>query len=103
MTGAAKGWKKRERKMAEMWIPENAGDAVEGMVQNDIHKINTKLGEADVVTVGDKAVIISAGLQDLKDLVGAEVRIVYQGEEKNPKTKRTYKAYDIYVPEDYQS
>ena len=68
------------------WIPEEEGDMVEGYV-GPVHIIKTSIGQAQSVIVGDKRVLISAGLNALLGLEGQYVRITYEGKEPS-KTRK---------------
>lgn len=72
--------------VGQNWIPENEGDSIEGYVGHP-QVIDTDFGPAQAVLVGDKRVLISAGLQALPQLERQYVRITYQGMEKSKKRK----------------
>ena len=72
--------------VGENWIPTEEGDVIEGFV-GAAHEITTSIGKAQAVIVGDKRVLISAGLAQLAGLEGAYVRITYQGKEKSKNRK----------------
>ena len=72
--------------VGENWIPQEEGDQIEGFV-GPAHEITTSIGKAQAVIVGDKRVLISAGLAQLAGLEGAYVRITYQGKEKSKNRK----------------
>ena len=65
-------------------------------------------GDADFVTLTDsetnkkRSLLISAGLSlfDWQGLEGCEVQIVSLGDMYNDRTKRTFRAYDLYVAEE---
>ena len=87
-------------KVGENWIPQEPGDQLEGYV-GDPYEIDTDFGKARAVTVGNKRVLISAGLQLLPQLAHQYVRITFQGMEKSKKRKgKEFKKFDIEVREE---
>lgn len=96
-------WKKVP-KFYDFVVFEEPGDVVEGTLIG-FRTIETEFGEGEVadLIVNDlgeiKSVFISAGMPNLKGLENMKVRIEYLGEQKNPRTKRKFKAFDVYVEE----
>ena len=72
--------------VGENWIPQEEGEQIEGYV-GPVHEITTSIGKAQATIVGDKRVLISAGLAQLIGLEGVYVRITYQGKEKSKNRK----------------
>ena len=72
--------------VGENWIPQEEGEQIEGYV-GPVHIIKTSIGQAQSVLVGDKRVLVSAGLQQLLSMEGAYIRITYQGKEPS-KTRK---------------
>lgn len=100
-------WKKVENTLPEKVMFDKVGDAAEGYVL-ETREITTKHGPVDVLIITDaenkkatRSVFLSAALAltNWEELMGAYVRIEYTGDEKNPKTGRTFKAYDVMVDE----
>lgn len=98
-------FKKMEIGYGEPLLMER-GDVFTGIV-GKISSGKTVHGEADFVTLADeetggkRSLLISSGLSlfDWENLRGQTVQLVCNGMVKNPKSKRTYKAYDLYVEE----
>lgn len=67
--------------------------------------INTKHGAADYVLINGKKLIVSAALTPLieNDLFGKLVRITYEGEKKNPRTRQLYKSFTIEVDDEVEA
>ena len=87
-------------KVGENWIPSEPGDQLEGYVGVP-YEIDTDYGKAKAVTVGNKRVLISAGLQLLAQLERQYVRITFVGMEKSKKRKgKEFKKFDIEVREE---
>ena len=83
------------------------GEVFTGLV-GKISTGRTVNGDADFVTLADsetnekRSLLISAGLSlfDWQGLAGREVQIVSLGEMYNDRTKRKFRAYDLYVAEE---
>ena len=87
-------------KVGENWIPSEPGDMIEGYVGIP-YEIDTDFGKAKAVTVGNKRVLISAGLQLLPQLERQYVRITFTGMEKSKKRKgKEFKKFDLEVREE---
>ena len=81
--------------VGQNWIPETEGDHVEGYVGHPV-TIETDYGAALAVLVGDKRVLISAGLQVLPSMEGKYVRITYTGMQKSKKRKgKEFRAFKV--------
>lgn len=100
----------RERKLTkvnrvnEFFIFENPGDKMAGVI-TDIRQIPTEFGEADVADIklenGEtRSIIISAGMPDLSQYISCYVEIIYTGEQRNPRTRRRFKGFEVFVDED---
>ena len=82
------------------------GEVFTGVV-GKISTGRTVNGDADFITLTDsetnekRSLLISAGLSlfDWAGMAGQEVQIVALGEKYNERTKRKYRAYDLYVAE----
>ena len=72
--------------VGENWIPQTEGEQIEGYV-GPVHVIKTSIGQAQACMVGDKRVLVSAGLQQLLGMERSYVRITYQGMEPS-KTRK---------------
>jgi len=87
---------------AEKVVFEKKGDDVVGQIER-IQTVITSYGELSILLLDvdgvQKSMAISSGLSfhPWDELVGKYVHIIYQGEEKNPKTGRLFKAFDVYV------
>lgn len=97
----------KEVEVGNFWAAKKTGDTIEGEILTNDKIINTTFGEmgyvellheetGEIVKVG-----ISGGLKMALDMVdiGKYIQIKYTGEQVNPKTKRTYKAYKVAVAE----
>ena len=105
----------KERKMVkantfERWgeIAEfvNKGDTAEGVLHN-IREIKTEYGQTSILDLkadnGVKiSVFLSSALQRYEwgDYIGRYINIEYIGDRKNPKTKRTFKNFDVSISEE---
>ena len=96
-------WKKKEsRQFAPAFIFKDAGDAVEGQLVQ-ITEGETSLGTATFALFDDgkeqHSIIITSALSYLvtPEDIGKEMRIVFTGEVKNPKSGRYYKAFDVFT------
>ena len=96
--------RKIERKF---WIAENEGDTIEGTIIVTGGTVETDFGPMETITLkapdGEKyRVGLATSLLGLMSEVklGDYIKIVYLGEKVNPKNKRRFKAYDLYVSED---
>ena len=82
------------------------GEVFTGVV-GKISTGRTVNGDADFITLTDsetnekRSLLISAGLSlfDWAGMAGQEVQIVALGEKYNERTKRKYRAYDLYIAE----
>ncbi|HID31563.1 MAG TPA: hypothetical protein EYP19_16390 [Desulfobacterales bacterium] len=94
---------KKVSRMNEFFIFNESGDQIEGVLQG-IRTINTEFGSCEVADIAlengeTKSIIISAGMPCLDDYVNCYIQVVYLGEERNPRTKRRFKAFDVFVDE----
>ena len=92
-------WQKVNR--GSFWIPGQVGESIEGKVAA-FGEIDTQYGKLPVLDIETKTgvmgVSLSAGLigQVNGFEAGDPIRIEYQGIKKNEKTKRSFKAFDVY-------
>lgn len=99
-----KKFKKLEKKTYGEAVILNEGEIVQGIIVGT-NSGKTKFGEAiflELLVNGEKrSMIITAGLTPFQwdSLYGKEIQIMYKGFEKNPKTGRNYKSYDVFVEE----
>lgn len=105
-TTIANKFKKVEIGFGEPLIMKD-GEVFTGVV-GKISSGRTVNGDADFITLTDsetkekRSLLISAGLSlfDWQGLAGQEVQIVSLGEMYNDRTKRKFRAYDLYIAEE---
>lgn len=72
---------------------------IQGIV-GEIREVKTaksKSGKMKVANIGDKALALSASLENvIPDLKGKEVAVVYRGWEINPNNGREFRAFDVF-------
>ena len=96
-------------KSYERWgatmVYEREGQSAEGVLMA-IKDVKTEHGETSILCLEDDdgvktSVFLTSALahHQWDDYIGRYVIITYTGEEKNPKTKRTYKAFCVEVEE----
>jgi len=97
-------WKKVER-FGEYFAFDKPGIFLEGVLKGIRERIATEYGIADFLELetddGLKTVVITAGLKSYnwEELQGQYIKIEYEGDERNSKTKRTFKKFNVYVEE----
>lgn len=96
----------RKIEISSFWVPEQKGDVIEGEVINSGISYTSQFGQSVYMLLkqpsGELTKIgYSAGLENALEQVneGNFIRITYQGEKFNPKTKRRFKSYEVEVAE----
>jgi len=90
----------------KFWAPVDIGDSVEGeivgrgsikTVYGDLEHITLLTAEGEKINIG-----MQSSLRPYSILLidGITIKIVYNGECVNVKTKRTFKSYDLYIGEE---
>lgn len=88
----------------EIFAFENPGDTLDVSITNYRPDVITKLGAVDIVdgidldTGKEVAFFVSAGLKAYRwgEMIGDAVRVEFTGEVQNPRSGRTFKAFDVY-------
>ena len=96
----------RKIEISSFWAPEQKGDIIEGEVINSNVSYTSQFRPSVYMLLkqpsGELTKIgYSAGLENALEQVndGNFIRITYQGEKFNPKTKRRFKSYEVEVAE----
>ena len=89
------------------WIPKEMEDYIEGKVISTDGVIETVYGEMGYISLLTENneqinVGLSASLKIMAEMIreGDDIKIVYNGEEFNKKTKRRFKSFDLYIAEE---
>lgn len=97
--------KYRKIEVSSFWTANNHGDIIEGEVIIPDVCYNSRYGDSTYTLLktasGDVKVGWSAGLSGALEQVkaGDYIKITYQGEQFNTKTKRRFKSYDVEIAE----
>lgn len=80
---------------------KNLGDTLEGRLEA-VEVRDTSFGPAKFAyLIGENgtrmAVVVTAGLEGLEGLTGRYIKIVYTGEKLNERTRRRFKAFDVFA------
>lgn len=88
------------------WKPTAAGDLIEGLYRGKEMREGGQYGPQEVATLeirgGDlKLVTVKAGLKSSFEssalTPGKVVKIIYQGKQMNPRTGRTFDAFEVFA------
>lgn len=88
----------------EIFQFDNPGDTLDLSITNYRAGVVTKLGEVDIVdginldTGTPVSFFVTAGLKAYPwgQMIGDAARVEYTGQEQNPRSGRTFKAFDVY-------